>query len=81
MANPALLSNGVAPNWIATGDGDYTPPGNCIGFYVTTEGAVSFTSFGQSLTVTFAANQMIPANVDAFVASGTTATGIYAIYI
>lgn len=81
MAQYANLENGVAPVWVATGDGNYTPSGTCIGFYVTSIGDVSFTSGGNTVTTTFASNQLVTAQVTSFLASGTTATGIYALII
>jgi hypothetical protein len=81
MPKYANLSNGVAPIWIETGDGNYTPPGTCIGFYVEVGGAVSFVSNGNTITKTFASNQVLPVQVDSFLASGTTASGICAMVI
>ena len=81
MPKYANLSNGVAPIWVETGDGDYTPSGNCIGFYVEVGGAVSFVSNGATITKTFASNQVLPVKVDSFLASGTTASGICAMVI
>lgn len=81
MAQYANLENGVAPIWVATGDGDYTPTGTCIGFYVETAGKVTFTSGGNSYTLTFQPSQQVSAQVDSFSASGTTATGIHAFII
>lgn len=81
MAQYANLENGVAPNWEATGDGDFTPTNTCIGFYVSVAGNVQFTSGGNDLTVAFAANQFVTAQVTEFTGAGTTATGIYAMYI
>lgn len=77
----ANVENGIAPFWEATGDGNFTPTGTCIGFYVEGAGDVAFTSDGNSLTVAVAANSYHSAQVSAFSAAGTTATGIYAIYI
>jgi hypothetical protein len=81
MAKSANLSNGVAPIWVPTGDGDFTPTGNCIGFYVQTGGAVTFTSGGNTITRTFQPSQQVSGQIDSFLASGTTATGICALVI
>lgn len=81
MPQYANLENGVAPVWVATGDGDYTPTGTCIGFYVQVGGAVTFTSGGNTLTRTFQPSQIVSAQVESFSASGTTATGICALVI
>lgn len=82
MAKYANPQNGVAPIWVATGDTvDYTPPGTCIGFYVSVAGNVKFISGGNTLTVAFTDKQLVTAQVTSFVGTGTTATGIYALYI
>ena len=81
MAKSANLSNGVAPIWIETGDGDFTPTRTCVGFYVEVGGDVTFVSNGNTITKTFASNQVLPVQVDSFLASGTTATGICAMVI
>lgn len=81
MAQYANLENGVAPIWVATGDGDYTPAGTCIGFYVETQGDVTFVSGGNTITRTFQPSQIVTAQVSSFLASGTTATGICAMII
>lgn len=81
MSKYANLSNGVAPIWVETGDGDYTPAGNCIGFYVEVGGDVTFVSGGNTITRTFQPSQLVSAQVDSFLASGTTATGICAMVI
>jgi len=81
MAKYANLSNGVAPIWVETGDGDYTPTGTCIGFFVEVAGDVSFISGGNTITRTFLDSQLVTCQVDSFLASGTTATGICALVI
>jgi hypothetical protein len=81
MAQYANLENGVAPIWVATGDGNYTPTKNCIGFYVTNAGAVTFTSGGSTITTSFLSGQFVTGQISSFSASGTTATGIYALVI
>lgn len=81
MAQYANLENGVAPLWVSTGDGDYTPSGTCIGFYVETAGDVTFVSGGNTITRTFQPSQIVTAQVTSFAASGTTATGICALVI
>lgn len=72
---------GVAPEWVATGDGNYTIPTGftCIGFYVEGAGDVGVTSNGTDITPAVAANTMLPGHFTAFNATGTTATGIYAL--
>lgn len=74
---------GTAPVWRATGDGDYTIPANysCIGFCADAGGVVAFTSNGVAVTPTVSAGAQYPARVDSFQASGTTATGIYAMLV
>lgn len=81
MSQYANLENGVAPIWVATGDGDYTPTKTCIGFYVTGGGSVSFTSGGNDITTTFLGSQFVTGQISSFSATGTTATGIYALVI
>jgi hypothetical protein len=81
MAQYAELKNGVAPIWVETGDGNFTPVGTCIGFYVGTAGAVTFVSGGNTITRNFEASQIVPVQVGSFLASGTTATGICALVI
>jgi len=83
MVQFARRENGAAPFWeaIDVSGGDVTPTGVCIGFYVTGAGDVAFTSKGTNLTITFAANQIVPAQVESFNQTGTTATGIYALYL
>ena len=81
MAQYANLENGVAPIWVETGDGDFTPNGTCIGFYVEVGGDVSFVSGGNTITRTFQPSQLVSAQVESFLASGTTATGICAMII
>lgn len=81
MAQYANLENGVAPVWVSTGDGDYTPTGTCIGFYVQTAGNVTFVSGGNTITRAFQPSQIVTAQVTSFAASGTTATGICALII
>ena len=81
MPQYANLENGVAPIWVATGDGNYTPTKNCIGFYVTNAGDVSFTSGGNAITTGFQSGQFVPGQISSFSATGTTATGIYALVI
>ena len=76
----SIQLNGVAPDWVATGDGAYAIPAGykCIGFYVTGGGTVNFDSGTNGLTPTFPDNALISANVLAFNAGGS-ATGVYAI--
>lgn len=81
MSQYANLENGVAPIWVSTGDGDYTPTGTCIGFFVEVGGAVTFVSGGNTITRTFQPSQIVSAQVSSFAASGTTATGICALVI
>lgn len=81
MMSYANLENGVAPVWVSTGDGDYTPTRTCIGFYVETAGDVTFTSGGNTITRYFQPSQIVSAQVESFAASGTTATGICALTI
>lgn len=81
MTQHANLENGVAPIWVATGDGAFTPTKNCIGFFVQDAGAVSFVSGGNSITATFVSGQFVTGQISSFVAAGTTATGIYALVI
>jgi hypothetical protein len=81
MAKPANLSNGVAPFWVETGDGNFVPSGNCIGFYVEVGGDVSFVSNGNTITRNFQPSQIVSAQIESFVAAGTTATGICALVI
>jgi len=77
----AQTEYGVAPIWEPTSDGDYTPTKQCIGFYVEGAGDVTFTSNGTDITRYFQAYQIVPAQISAFKASGTTATGICALVI
>ncbi|SLN74778.1 hypothetical protein ROJ8625_04100 [Roseivivax jejudonensis] len=74
--------NGVAPVWVATGDGNYSIPDNwrCIGFFVEVGGDIGFTTNGTAITPTVEAGYF-PAQVDSFQATGTTATGIYAMLV
>jgi len=74
---------GVAPMWEAVDVSvtDYEPTRQVVGLYITGGGAVSFTSGGNDLTVTFGDNQFVTGNFTAVLNSGTTATGIYALYI
>lgn len=81
MAQYANLENGVAPVWVPTGDGNYTPTGTCIGFYVETAGYVTFVSGGTTITRYFQPSQSVSAQVTSFSATGTTATGICAFVI
>lgn len=81
MAQYANLENGVAPIWVETGDGDFTPNGTCIGFFVEVGGDVTFVSGGNTITRTFVSAQLVTAQVDSFSATGTTATGICALVI
>ena len=83
MSKYANLSNGVAPIWqaIDVSASNVTPAGNCIGFYVEGAGDISFVSGPNTLTVAVAANSYHTAQVAQFNTSGTTATGIYALYI
>ena len=81
MAKSANLSNGVAPIWVETGDGDFTPTRTCIGFFVEVAGDVTFTTGGNTITRAFLDSQLVTCQVDSFSASGTTATGIYALVI
>lgn len=76
----SMQTQGVAPEWAATGDGAYSIPEGytCVGFYVTTAGTVSLESFGSNKTVNYPANFLAPAHVTAFNAGGT-ATGVYAL--
>lgn len=79
----SIQSYGVAPDWVATGDGDYTIPEGktCIGFYVENTGVVSFDSMGQTLEVYFPNKAFVPAHATGFNLTNTTATGIYAMLI
>lgn len=83
MVQFARRENGAAPFWesIDVSTGDVTPSGVCIGFYVETSGVVSFNSNGATVTPDFAPNQFVSAQVEQFNQSGTTATGIYALYL
>lgn len=75
--------NGVAPEVVATGDGDYSIPEGytCIGFYVGSGGNVTFTSKGADITVSCTAHQAFSGHITAFKASGTTAGDILAYLI
>jgi hypothetical protein len=79
----SIQNYGVAPDWVATGDGDYSLPEGktCIGFYVETGGVVSFDSLGTTLEVTYVDAVFVPAHATAFNALNTTASGIYALLI
>lgn len=81
MSGYANLSSGVAPFWVSTGDGDFTPTQKCIGFYVEVGGDVSFVSNGNTITRNFQPSQIVSAQIESFVAAGTTATGICALVI
>ena len=83
MAKYANLSNGVAPIWepVDVSASNQIPPGTCIGFYVEGEGDVAFVSGPNTLTVAVASNSYHSAQISQFNTSGTTATGIYALYI
>jgi hypothetical protein len=81
MTKYADLSTGVAPIWVSTGDGDFTPTGTCIGFFVEFAGNVTFVTGGNTITRYFESSQIIPVQVSSFLASGTTATGICAIIV
>jgi len=83
MSNYAQTEHGVAPHWEAVdvSGGNQTPTGTCIGFYVSVAGDVAFQSKGTTLTVAFADNQFVTAQVEAFIQTGFTATGVYSIYI
>ena len=83
MAQYANLENGVAPFWeaIDVSASNQTPSLTCIGFYVEGAGNVSFVSGGNTLTVAVADNSYHAGQISQFNTSGTTATGIYALYI
>lgn len=76
----SMQTNGVAPEWVATGDGAYAIPAGytCVGFYATNGGTVAFTSFGTNITPTVGSNALVPAHITAF-NTGGTATGVYAL--
>lgn len=59
MSGYANLSSGVAPFWVSTGDGDFTPTQKCIGFYVEVGGDVSFVSNGNTITRNFQPSQIV----------------------
>lgn len=75
--------NGVAPfiEAIDVSAADDTPTGTCIGFYVANEGDVAFVSNGVTVTLSVANNSYHPVQVTEFKNSGTTATGIFALYV
>lgn len=83
MAQYANLDNGVAPFWeaIDVSAANQEPTGTCIGFYVEGAGDVAFVSGANTLTVAVAGNSYHSGQVSQFNTSGTTATGIYALYI
>lgn len=76
----SMQTNGVSPEWVATGDGAYTIPEDytCVGFYVTATGSVAFKSYNTDISVDFPSGILVPAHVTSFNA-GSTATGIYAL--
>lgn len=79
----SVQNNGVAPFWVATGDGDYDIPDKmtCVGIYLTTGGVVSFDSYGSTVEPTFGDETLVPAKITKFNATNTTASGIYALLI
>ena len=75
--------NGVAPfmEAIDVSSTDATPSGICIGFYVTGGGNVVFVSNGNTVTLAAGDASYHPVRVTQFKNSGTTATGIKALYV
>lgn len=76
----SMQKNGVAPDWVSIGNAAYTIPegSTCVGFYVETEGTVTFTSGGVAITPNFGAGTFVPARVTNF-SGGGTATAVYAL--
>lgn len=83
MVQYVNLENGVAPFMedIDVSVTDATPSGICIGFYVTGGGNVAFVSNGTTVVLSSGDASYHPVRVTQFKNSGTTATGIKALYV
>lgn len=71
---------GIGPAWKAVDvseNNHVVSGGQAIGFYATGAGDVVFVSDGVTITLTVAANALIPARFTQINTSGTTATGIF----
>lgn len=87
-SNYVDLSAGLVRDWIPVtpnNDADnlsISDYNTLVGFYVTVGGAVVFTVDGTDRTVTFPANFFVPCSgATRIKATGTTATGIFALVI